>query len=128
MESNRKRRGFIKGKLMPLYRAAKPTPAAMQLTTNVKPNQTTTSVSFRVHQDYMVSQPKQVSIILPATDKNRENLSQIDSFFGVACDESVDVKAASYISTVQERFKLERNNSERVKLQETHWTDIDGTT
>ncbi|KAK6267133.1 hypothetical protein QUC31_017970 [Theobroma cacao] len=93
----------------------------MQYTTKVMPNQTSTtaSVSFRVHQDYMVSQPKQVSFILPA-DKNRENLSQIDNFFGVAGDESVDIKAASYISSVQERFKLERNNSERIKLQETH--------
>ncbi|EOY02838.1 hypothetical protein QQP08_014138 [Theobroma cacao] len=119
--SNRKRRGFIKGKLAPFYRAAKPAAAAMQYTTKVMPNQTSTtaSVSFRVHQDYMVSQPKQVSFILPA-DKNRENLSQIDNFFGVAGDESVDIKAASYISSVQERFKLERNNSERIKLQETH--------
>ncbi|XWS40573.1 hypothetical protein CRYUN_Cryun17cG0007400 [Craigia yunnanensis] len=121
MESSRKRRGFIKGKLTPFYRAAKP-PPAMQYTTKVKPNQassTTASVSFRVHQDYMISQPKQVSVILPA-DKNRENLSQIDNFFGVTGDESVDSKAATYISSVQERFKLERNNSERIKLQETH--------
>ncbi|XWS32625.1 hypothetical protein CRYUN_Cryun22dG0006400 [Craigia yunnanensis] len=108
MESNRKGRGFIKGKLTPFYRAAKPTPA-MQYTTKVKPNQgssTTASVSFRLNQDYMISQPKQVSFIVPA-DKNRENLSQIDNF-GVAGDESVDLKATTYISSVQERFKLER--------------------
>ncbi|XVF13895.1 hypothetical protein REPUB_Repub09cG0008900 [Reevesia pubescens] len=125
MESNRKRRGFIKGKLTPFYRAAKPAAAVMQYTTKVvKPNQasstTTNSVSFRVHQDYMISQPKQVSFIVPV-DKNSKNLSQIDNFFGVADDESVDMKAATYISSVQERFKLERNNSERIKLQEiTH--------
>ncbi|XVE67675.1 hypothetical protein DITRI_Ditri09bG0007200 [Diplodiscus trichospermus] len=120
MESNRKRRGFIKEKLTPFYRAAKPTPA-MQYSTKVKPNQassTTASFSFRVHQD-MVPQPKQVSFIVPA-DKNRENLSQIENFFGVAGDESVDIKAATYISSVQERFKLEPNNSERMMLQETH--------
>ncbi|OMO85404.1 hypothetical protein CCACVL1_10205 [Corchorus capsularis] len=122
--SNRKRRGgFIKGKLTPFYRAAKPAASTvMQYTTKVKPNlvsSTATSISFRVHQDYMISQPKQVSFILPA-DKNRENLTQIDNFFGVPGDESVDIKAASYISSVQERFKLERCNSERVKLQETH--------
>ncbi|XP_022741540.1 uncharacterized protein LOC111293083 [Durio zibethinus] len=120
MESNRKRRGFIKGKLTPFYRAAKPAPA-MQYTSKVKPNQassTTTSVSYRVQQEYLnISQPKQVSFIIPA-DMNRENLSQIDSFFGFAGDESVDMKAASYISSVQERFKLERSNSERIKLQE----------
>ncbi|XVF16179.1 hypothetical protein REPUB_Repub10bG0009400 [Reevesia pubescens] len=122
MESNRKRRGFIKGKLTSFYRAAKSAPT-MQYTTRVKPNQggsTTASVSFRVHQDYMnISQPKQFSFIVPA-DKNRENLSQVDNFFGVA-DESVDLKAASYISSVQERFKHERNNSEPINLQEiTH--------
>ncbi|XVE84174.1 hypothetical protein DITRI_Ditri16bG0148700 [Diplodiscus trichospermus] len=121
MESNRKRRGFIKGKLTPFYRAAaKPAPA-MQYTSRVKPNQqgssATGSVCFRVHQDYLISQPKQVSFLVPA-DKNRENLSQIDNFFGVAGDESVDLKAATYISSVQERFKLERNNSERIKFQE----------
>ncbi|XWS43994.1 hypothetical protein CRYUN_Cryun15aG0007000 [Craigia yunnanensis] len=122
MESNRKCRGFIKGKLTPFYRAAKPAPA-MQYTTKVKPNQsssTKASVSFRVHQDYMISQPKQVSFIVPA-DKKRENLSQIDNFFGVTGDDSVDLKASTYISSVQERFKLERNDSEQIKLQEiTH--------
>ena len=121
MESNRKQRGFVKGKLTPFYRAATPAPA-MQYTTKVKPNQgssTTASVSFRVNQDYMISHLKRVSFIVPA-DKNRENLSQIDNFFGVAGDESVDLKATTYISSVQERFKLERNNSERIKLQETH--------
>ncbi|KAL4378643.1 hypothetical protein GQ457_02G021160 [Hibiscus cannabinus] len=120
MESNRKRRGFIKGKLTLFYQAVKAAPAAMQYTSKVKPNQgssATASVSLRVHQDYMMSQPNHVSFVVPA-DKNRENLSQIDNFFGVAGDGSVDIKAATYISSVQERFKLERNNSERIKLQE----------
>ncbi|KAE8706296.1 DNA double-strand break repair rad50 ATPase [Hibiscus syriacus] len=117
MESIRKRRGFLKAKLTPLYRAAKPGSA-----TSVMPNQasaTTAPFSLRVHRDYNVSQPKQVSFFVPA-DKKRENLSQIDTFFGVAGDEAVDIKAATYISLVQERFKLEPNNSEQVKLQETH--------
>ncbi|KAE8694413.1 hypothetical protein F3Y22_tig00110783pilonHSYRG00177 [Hibiscus syriacus] len=122
MESNWKRRGFIKSKLAPFYRAAKPAVPAMQYTKSVKPNQdsaTTASFSFRVHQDYKVSQPKQVSFFIPS-DKKQENLGQIDTFFGFAGDEAVDIKAATYISSVQERFKLERNDSELVKLQETH--------
>ncbi|KAE8717113.1 hypothetical protein F3Y22_tig00110059pilonHSYRG00070 [Hibiscus syriacus] len=122
MESNRKRRGFIKSKLAPFYRAAKPAVPAMLYTKSVKPNKastTTASFSFRVHQDYKVSKPKQVSVFIPA-DKKQENLGQIDTFFGFAGDEAVDIKAATYISSVQERFKLERNDSERVKLQETH--------
>ncbi|KAE8697088.1 hypothetical protein F3Y22_tig00110633pilonHSYRG00026 [Hibiscus syriacus] len=117
MESNRKRRGFLKAKLTPLYRAAKSGSA-----TSVMPNQASTmtaSFSLRVHQDYKVSQTKQVSFFIPA-DKKRENLSQIDTFFGVAGDEAVDFKAATYISSVQERFKLERNSSEQAQLQETH--------
>ncbi|KAE8718186.1 hypothetical protein F3Y22_tig00110017pilonHSYRG00129 [Hibiscus syriacus] len=118
MESNRKRRGFLKAKLTPLYRAAKPGSA-----TSVMPNQASATMtapfSLWIHRDYNVSQPKQVSFFVPA-DKKRENLSQIDTFFGVAGDEAVDIKAATYISSVQERFKHERNNSEQVMLQETH--------
>ncbi|KAE8695716.1 hypothetical protein F3Y22_tig00110694pilonHSYRG00427 [Hibiscus syriacus] len=120
MESNRKHRGLIKGKLKLFYRPVKAAPAAKQYTGKVKPNQDSSamsSVSFRVYQDYMISQPKQFSFIVPA-DENRDNLSKIDNFFGVTGDESIDIKAATYIFSVQERFKHERNNSERIKLQE----------
>ncbi|MBA0781619.1 hypothetical protein Gotri_002526 [Gossypium trilobum] len=103
MEFNSKRRGFFKGKLTPFYRAVKGVPTR-QYSSKVKPNQgssTSASISFRVHQDYMISQPKQISYIVPG-DKNREKFSQIDNFFGVTGDESVDIKAATYISSVQE--------------------------
>lgn len=106
MESNRKRRGFMKGKLMPFYRAAKPSNSTVQYSTSkvVKPSQSSASVAFLHVQDCVVSaQPKQkVSFILPETD------------------DAVDMKAATYITSVQERFKLERVNSERVKCQEMH--------
>ncbi|KAE8689394.1 hypothetical protein F3Y22_tig00110940pilonHSYRG00510 [Hibiscus syriacus] len=111
MESNSKGRGFIKAKLTPLYRAVKPAAAAMQYIAKVKPNQgssTTASVDFRLsREDYMISQPKRISFVVPA-DKNRKNLSHIDNLFGVVGDECVDIKAAAYISSVQERFKLEK--------------------
>ncbi|KAK8607332.1 hypothetical protein V6N13_053073 [Hibiscus sabdariffa] len=110
MESTRKSRGFIKGKLSPLYQAVKPAAAAMQYITKVKPSQgssTKASVDFRVRRDYMISQPKRISFVVPG-DRNRENLSHIDNFFGIVGDESVDIKAATYISSVQERFKLEK--------------------
>lgn len=42
---------------------------------------------------------------------NHQKLSHFETLFG---DESVDIKAESYISSVQERFKLERVNSERI--------------
>ncbi|CAN6572440.1 unnamed protein product [Malus baccata var. baccata] len=128
MESNRKRRGFMKGKLMPFYRAAKPnSTTSMQYSSmamassKVKPSQATPSPAysgFMVHgQDYVIAaaQPKQkVSFIVPsdATDHHTKNslIKQQFDHYG-AGDESVDMKAASYISSVQERFKLERINS-----------------
>ncbi|CAN6575150.1 hypothetical protein C1H46_042995 [Malus baccata] len=131
MESNRKRGGFMKGKLMPFYRAAKPiSKTSMQYssiaiaTSEVKPSQATTSpaysVGYTVHgQDYVIAaaQPKQkVSFILPAgaADHHTKNSlikQQYFDHYGGAGDEDVDMKAASYISSVQERFKLERINS-----------------
>ena len=123
MESNRKRRGFMKGKLMPFYRAAKPSSTSVQYMTSsnkvMKPSQScpsAASVGFLVHQDYAVTQPKpKVSFILP--DTSRDSLVQFESLYGVAVDESVDSKAATYISSVQERFNLERVNSERPSIK-----------
>ncbi|KAK7855001.1 uncharacterized protein LOC112033429 [Quercus suber] len=115
MEANRgKRRGFVKGKLMPFYRAAKPS-STVQYTTKVKPSQSspsTASVEFLVHQDYYVfAQPKQ-KVAFIVQDNSRDLISPYDNLYGMPGDESVDTKAASYISSVQERFKLERINSE----------------
>ncbi|XP_062104575.1 uncharacterized protein LOC133815794 [Humulus lupulus] len=142
MESNRKRRGFMKGKLMPFYRASKPSSNnnnSMQYmtmsssTTKVvnKPNQSSpsaASVGFLVHQDYLIAQPKpKVSFVLPAAHHDYgggggrdSSVVQRESLYGgVTVDEGVDSKAANYISMVQERFKLERVNSERmIKCQD----------
>ncbi|GMN57491.1 hypothetical protein TIFTF001_026595 [Ficus carica] len=125
----------MKGKLMPFYRAAKPSSTSSstshgQYTSSkvmMKPiisQSTTPSVpasvaGFLVPQDYVISaQPKpKVSFILP-DNSGSDSLVQFDNLYGVAVDESVDSKAASYISSVQERFKLERINSERVKYPE----------
>ncbi|ONI19962.1 hypothetical protein PRUPE_3G308000 [Prunus persica] len=118
MESNRKRRGFMKGKLMPFYRAAKPSTTSMQYSSKVKPSQASPntaaySVGF---MDYVIAaQPNQtVSFIVPAADHSSQLKQQFDhKHYGAAAagDESVDIKAATYISSVQERFKLERINS-----------------
>ncbi|PON61286.1 hypothetical protein PanWU01x14_146630 [Parasponia andersonii] len=124
MESNRKRRGFMKGKLMPFYRATKlnsSTTTTVQYTSKVKPSQSSpsaASVGFSVHQDYVIAQPKpKVSFILP--HESRDSVVQLDNLYGMAVDETVDSKAASYIYSVQERFKLERVNSERmIKCQD----------
>ncbi|KAK6928556.1 hypothetical protein RJ641_007147 [Dillenia turbinata] len=126
MESaNRKRRGFVKGKLMmPFYRSAKPSAAVPYTSsTKVKPSQsspTTASVGYIVDQDFVIPRPKQkVSFILPE-NYGCESDYHNDNPYGVVGDESVDMKAASYISCVQERFKLERSISERKKYSEAH--------
>jgi hypothetical protein len=119
MEANRKRRGFLKGKLMSFHRAAaKPSSTHVQYTSKVKPSQSspsTASVEFLLPQDYVFAQPQkqQVSFIVPADSSQHENL-----IYGVAADESIDMKAANFISSVQERFKLEHYNSERKKCQD----------
>ncbi|XP_030450626.2 uncharacterized protein LOC115672813 [Syzygium oleosum] len=120
MDSGRKCRGFIKAKLgLPFYKAAKLPASGAQYRSKVTPRQSspsvaTTTQAFVVHQDVISQQKVQkVSFIVP--DKGRNSLGQFDKMFGMPGDESVDLKAANYISSVQERFKLERVNSERKK-------------
>lgn len=117
MEANRKRRGFVKGKLMPFYnRSSKPSPTSnMYVTSKVNPSQT----------NYMVSNPplakQKLSYIAPSDVKTNNNIendkftSQFERMFGAVGDEHVDAKTASYIAAVQERFKLERVNSKHEK-------------
>ncbi|KAJ6734594.1 hypothetical protein OIU79_001796 [Salix purpurea] len=125
MESSRKRKGFMKGKLMLLYRSSSnPSSNVQSYSSKVKPSQnsqTTASVGYVVHQDYMSIPPQKqkVSFILPASDDNRrDKLSHFDKFFGVVGDARIDNKASSYIASVQERFKLERVNSDRIQLED----------
>ncbi|GLT81664.1 hypothetical protein SLE2022_001010 [Rubroshorea leprosula] len=102
--SNHKRRGWsIKAKLMPFYRTQpkSATPPAVPYSSKVvKPNQTTNA--FLVQQDHYMQ--KAVSnFIVPTTDAN---LDKFDKLFGGGTgDESVDTRADTYISYVQERFK-----------------------
>ncbi|KAI4348326.1 hypothetical protein L6164_009061 [Bauhinia variegata] len=103
MESNRMRsRGFLKGKLMPFHRTPKPSPTVQYTTT--KPSPASVVVVHQV-QDRVISQPK------PKVYKSRD-LMTLEEIYSVAVDESVDTKAAKYISLVQERLKLEALNEE----------------
>ncbi|XP_011009188.1 PREDICTED: uncharacterized protein LOC105114367 [Populus euphratica] len=111
MESNRKRKGFVKGKLMRFYRSSSKPSSNVQYSSKVKPSQTSpaiASVGYVVHHDYTIAPQKQVvSFIVPASDNRQDKLSQFDEFFGVGGDVRIDTMATSYISSVQERFKLE---------------------
>ncbi|XP_052196928.1 uncharacterized protein LOC127804174 [Diospyros lotus] len=135
MEANRKRRGFMKTKLVkPFYRSAKPSPAS---STTVLPYINTTAatkvirsvapsagaVDFFVNHDYVTpAHPKQIISYAPPDNGYDSYYARLEKIYGVVADESVDLKAATYISCVQERFKLEQVNSERKDAsQDIQW-------
>lgn len=140
METNRKRKGFMKGKLvMSIYKATNPGAAYNNNNNNTKVMKPTIKplpptmvvqarqkaphhVEFIVKQDQIAPQPKQkVSFLLPADDGG--GIIHDNLYGGVAGDEMVDSKATTYISSVRERLiRLHRINSEHnmKKLQEMH--------
>ncbi|KAK4347709.1 hypothetical protein RND71_034048 [Anisodus tanguticus] len=75
------------------------------------------AVDFILNQEKVtVPQKPKVSLYIPpdSTDTpTYHNYAKLDS-------ESVDLKAASYISSVQERFRLEHINSERKQFPHHH--------
>ncbi|KAK9120121.1 hypothetical protein Scep_018214 [Stephania cephalantha] len=126
MESGRKRRsGFMKAKMvMSFYRTTKPNPSSstVQYSSKVKPSQ---------DQEFVVNpnmNNKKVTFLNPDNgnvsrdhhDHYHHQSSATYSIVGGHEDLNVDTKAASYISCVQERFKLERANSERFRTSSTH--------
>ncbi|KAL8097597.1 hypothetical protein AgCh_030649 [Apium graveolens] len=121
MESNGKlRKGIMKAKLtMSFYRAAKPSPMPystskpklynnINMANEIIPDQpkqniapsTASTVGFMVNPDQVHTQPKQVSFVLPPNNGTRDS-------YGKKIDHPIDVRAASYISCVQERFAVE---------------------
>ncbi|KAM7267504.1 hypothetical protein ACFE04_009670 [Oxalis oulophora] len=114
---NRKRRGgFIKGKLMAFSRSSnKPSTTNVQYNSKVKPF----SQSLVHHQDYGFStQVPKVSFVNVAENNNRDKLNKFERVFAsVPIDESVDLKATSYITSVQERFKLEGINHHALEMR-----------
>ncbi|KAJ8549863.1 hypothetical protein K7X08_033570 [Anisodus acutangulus] len=75
------------------------------------------AVDFILNQEQVTIPHKpKVSFYIPpdSTDREYSNSSTtIYNNYAKLDNESVDLKAASYISSVQERFRLERINSER---------------
>ncbi|KAK1423235.1 hypothetical protein QVD17_18532 [Tagetes erecta] len=125
MDSNTKmRKGFMKGKLvMAFYRASKPSTNMQPYTTNAANINATKTVKTRLpppsslimNQEKMNPPPpkhKVVSYVIPQTTGT---YGVFDNPYGVVVDEGVDAKAATYISCVQERFKLEHVSAEWVE-------------
>ena len=106
MEANRNRnRGILKGKLLPFYREPKPSPI-VQCKKPVQSSPSHASVGYLVPKssDFVVSKPKRKVFALA---DNSRLASHLEEIYGIAGDESVDIKAATYISSFQERLRLE---------------------
>ncbi|KAI8017721.1 hypothetical protein LOK49_LG04G03515 [Camellia lanceoleosa] len=123
--SNRARKGFTKGKLvMSFYRAPKPQSTSSTVQYNNSSSSNSNSGVVINHDKYVAAQPRlhKVSEIGGLDDSSYTTTFENSHHYGVvAGDESVDLKAASYISCVQERFRLDWVNSERKMTQEMQY-------
>ncbi|CAI9758524.1 unnamed protein product [Fraxinus pennsylvanica] len=108
MESNHKHRGFKKAKLvMSFYRAAKAASSSKVKPTPDPFNSFNANGIGEEHtafilkkQDKVFPQQQKVTFVVPDDSYAK--------FDGIAADEAVDAKAASYISSVQARFRLQQ--------------------
>ncbi|XP_021727663.1 uncharacterized protein LOC110694803 [Chenopodium quinoa] len=114
MDSQHNRKGFIKGKLLSFTRASKSS-SNLQYSSRMRPNLSSASVpsiTYLVdHQDFNPQPRQKVSLFVP--EYNYKSVNEFESYFSTVDDENVNMKAANYISSVRERIKLERINSER---------------
>ncbi|KAL9386650.1 hypothetical protein Peur_019774 [Populus x canadensis] len=98
-------RGFVRGKLVKsLFRVTKPS-KPVQSGSKVIPSPCTlngTHVDFPTRQSYYANPPSFQKV----------STTKLRSFPDSGGDENVDMKAATYISYVRERFKLERADFE----------------
>ncbi|PIA51069.1 hypothetical protein AQUCO_01100120v1 [Aquilegia coerulea] len=111
MDSGRKRKGssFMKGKLVMFYRTAeKPTSSVQYNTSKVKPSPppSTTTVGYLVDQEFLVPASNKKVSFVKSSDHGTRDTKGYGTYGGGAGDDLVDIKAASYISYVQERSGL----------------------
>lgn len=117
MDSQHRRRGFIKGMRLFSFSRASKSCSGVQYTSRMKPSyQSSASVppiTYLVdHKDTKPKGRPKVSLFVPEYHDS-SSFNELESYLSSAGDENVNMKAASYISTVREKFKLERMNSER---------------
>lgn len=87
----------MKVKLMPsLYRATK--------------SSSNTSVSYLINQDQKPLSVPTLSYVVP--DTKIDSVNHMDSYLGAVADETVNMKASNYISSVKARFRHELSCSE----------------
>lgn len=113
----------MKGKLvMSFYRVSK-TPSSVQFSSKIEqsPPASTASVGFHVDEKKFAisSSPMKQKPLVIAMDGDAygDFVGHVEGTNGagarVSGDESVDLRAATYISYVQERFRLERSDSRK---------------
>lgn len=70
----------------------------------------TTSVCYLVNQDVKPLSIPTLSYLIP--DSKYDTVNHLDSYFGAVADETVNMKASNYISSVKARFRHELSFSE----------------
>ncbi|KAL0903680.1 hypothetical protein M5K25_028078 [Dendrobium thyrsiflorum] len=113
MEANRLRRGMKAKPGMSFYRATKPSSIAYSSKVKPPPSSSMASLSFVAEENIGFNQNtllnKKASMMAKMEEGDRVS-NQISSFGGGNLSselESVDNRAATYISYVQERFRME---------------------
>lgn len=110
MEANRRHRGFKGKMMMPLYRA--PKPSIVQVSSKVKPTPSSLSTASLCYVG-------EDEVLNPAAKQKASSVKKEGGDFSVGGavggEDSIDKRAAAYISCVQERFKLELIDCERRK-------------
>lgn len=113
-DSHKRRSGFMKS----LYKAAKPS--------KVKPNSTATNGygGLKMQQNHAATQQLQWSLSTYKPNSVAEVHGHADHHhFHGNNDENIDMKAATYISYVRERFKSERSEYSNQRMyQEMRWS------
>ncbi|KAF8081799.1 hypothetical protein N665_0866s0007 [Sinapis alba] len=117
MNSSRRSRGFKIAKLLPFCKALKPPTASQDLYNNVHyTSSTTTSYAPHDFSNYVTPLPPKVRFVLQPsvaregedTDKKLNKMTEKLIGRGInGMDDCVDARAASYISSVREKFKLD---------------------
>lgn len=115
MDSRCRARGLVKGMLGPLHGEAM---ACSRGSRKAKPAPSNSSscschVSFMVHHQEKPMAQSNHRVVHDAM--NVHEASFLNSY-GIAVDEHIDRKAANYISSVQERFRLEGLTNWRSRL------------
>ncbi|KAF9606826.1 hypothetical protein IFM89_029283 [Coptis chinensis] len=118
MESNGMLRGFVKG--MSFTKSSKPS-SIMKKCSDVKPSaisSNASATSFHFDKEFAIPPPVHKISHVKSSDSEHDSIG-VDNYgshgAGLAtADETVDRRAAAYISNVRERFRQEKVDSDQI--------------